>query len=549
MIKQVSFLFFHLFASFSFLICQERTVGLFLNSPESYNGYTLLGNNETTYLIDNCGSIVNLWKSQYKTGHGMYLMDNGDLLRAGQTPGSFDAGGRGGVFELYNWNGQLKWSFQIASEERHAHHDIALLPNGNFLCTVWVRHSEEEAQLKGRIYSGEVWSESILELEIGNNNEARIIWEWSVWDHLVQDVDSTLPNYGEIHKHPELLNINYIGEGQDLEGNWLHINAINYNKALDQIVFSSRFLSEIYVIDHSTTTLEASGHSGGFHNRGGDILYRYGNPQVFNQGTGKDQELNGQHNIQWIPTDNSHKGEFIVFNNEYIPGQKSRIQIFNSPDSSGFYQYNDTNGYGSDTLIYTYCDVQLYSDILSGAQPLPNGNILITEGRSGHIYEVSMEDEIVWDYIFPVNRNGGPAIQGGEPRFNTIFKAHRYDPDFVGFQDKDLTPGIPVELSPFDNDCILVDSLLTKVHDPEETTHQFRLVSNPVSSELIIANESNGLTPVSARLYNFQGKFISTHPLAPGINSVHIPELIPGVYILTILSKRETRLVTRFVKF
>ena len=51
-----------------------------------------------------------------------------------------------------------------------------------------------------------------------------------------------------------------------------YVRSIDYNEDLDQIVISSRNMSEFYVIVHSTTTEEASGHSGGNCGMGGDIL-------------------------------------------------------------------------------------------------------------------------------------------------------------------------------------------------------------------------------------------------------------------------------------
>ena len=126
----------------------------------------------------------------------------------------------------------------------------------------------------------------------------KIIWEWNLWDHLVQDFDSTKNNFGIIENHPELLNINYYnGNGKK---DWMHCNSIDYNESLQQIVIGSRSMSEFYIIDHSTTTTQASSSSGGIYGRGGDFLYRWGNPQVYNKGNSSNRRLFGQHDVQWI---------------------------------------------------------------------------------------------------------------------------------------------------------------------------------------------------------------------------------------------------------
>jgi len=98
-------------------------------------------------------------------------------------------------------------------------------------------------------------------------------------------------------------------------GNWIHANAVEYNASLDQIVFSSRKMNEIYIIDHSTTTFEATTHVGGNSGKGGDFLWRWGNPINYGQGTATDQKLYGQHDPKWIPTGFPHAGKLSVFNN------------------------------------------------------------------------------------------------------------------------------------------------------------------------------------------------------------------------------------------
>ena len=98
--------------------------------------------------------------------------------------------------------------------------------------------------------------------------------------------------------------IGYVGgagrKPQAAQPDWLHINAVAYNAELDQIMLSVFEFSEIWVIDHSTTTAEAAGHEGGKYGKGGDLLYRWGNPRAYRAGTVKDQKLFGQHNAHWI---------------------------------------------------------------------------------------------------------------------------------------------------------------------------------------------------------------------------------------------------------
>ena len=236
------------------------------------------------------------------------------------------AGGVGGGIAHISWDGTLIWQYVISNETYQHHHDVQPLPNGNVLVIVWERKSATEAYAMGRVSInnplGEMWSTAILELEIVPPNGANIVWEWHLWDHLVQDSDPSLPGYGVVSEHPELMDINYgdVGGGGGPGGSnadWMHINAIDYNPLLDQIVISSRHQNEIYIIDHSTTTEEASGHTGGNSGKGGDFLYRWGNPAAYDRGSNSSQRLDSQHGINWIKEGYPGAGNLILYNNNY----------------------------------------------------------------------------------------------------------------------------------------------------------------------------------------------------------------------------------------
>ena len=149
-----------------------------------------------------------------------------------------------------------------------------------------------------------------------------------------------------IVNHPELLNINYL-----TQKDWLHCNGVDYNPILDQVVISSHNTNEWYVIDHSTTTAQAASHSGGNSGKGGDFLYRWGNPAAY-QATGT-KYLNVTHDAHWIPefpgVSFSKSGRLTGFNNQGVSTSQSCADQIITP-YDGNYNYTITSG----MYIYIY---------------------------------------------------------------------------------------------------------------------------------------------------------------------------------------------------
>lgn len=474
-----------------------QTVGTLKNDSLAFNGYTLLApiNSTTTYLIDNCGYVVNEWYSSYTPGLVAYLLEDGSLLRSGKIASTvFTGAGNGGIVERFNWSGNLIWSMTFADSLLHQHHDIEYLPNGNILVLVWEYRSRNEALAAGRIStwnSPEIWPEKILEIQPTGTNGGTVVWEWKVWDHLIQDIDSLLPNYGVIADHPERININYMSGAGGLSSDWIHGNSISYHAGFDQIIISAHNFDECWVIDHSTTTQDAAGSSGGRSGKGGDLLYRWGNPAAYNRGTAADQQLFGQHDVHYIANALSGNGSMIVFNNGRgrPGGNYSSVDIFNPPvDALGNYQDPQQAAYGPSLPLRQYTATppsSFYAANISGASVLPNGNILVCEGPAGLIFEINDTDSIVWTYKNPVGRTG-PVSQGSTPIGNSVFRAYRYAPSYPAFAGRILTPGNRIELNPGPSTCTLYsDSIITAIpaFSTENKLNLF-IYPNPVSSVL-----------------------------------------------------------------
>jgi len=453
------------------LLPQERTIGLMLNNEEkSCEGYILIApkHYQHTYLIDNDGKLIHSWeKCEYEPGQSVYLYDNGDLLRCCFVKGGgLTAGGEGGRMEMYDWDDNLIWEFDYSTDKYLSHHDVALLPNGNILALVVEYRSKDECiqagfdpeKLDQQIDKKGMVPDYVAEIKPIFPKGGEIVWEWHVWDHLIQDFDSSKDNYANPSEHPELIDPN--GSGKKVPSFWNHMNSINYNTELDQVVLSVRGSSEFWVIDHSTTTEEAKGHTGGKYGKGGDLLYRWGNPSEYGLGTSDDQQLYQQHDSQWIESGCPGAGNFLIFNNglNRPDGSYSSVDEIVSPmDENGFYPMDEGKAFGPTEILWSYQAenrFDFFAEAISGAQRLPNGNTLICDGTHGRLFEITPEKELVWDYLCPVSNNG-IMNQGDEieldirnHQYNAVFKVHRYPSDFPGFEGKDMTPGEPIEIYP-----------------------------------------------------------------------------------------------------
>jgi hypothetical protein len=235
----------------------------------------------------------------------------------------------------------------------------------------------------------------------------------------------------------KLRDLGYIGSGTSgkkaspIVPDWTHVNAVAYHAELDQILLSVHEYSELWVIDHGTTTAEAAGHTGGKRGKGGDLFYRWGNPRAYRAGTAADRQLFYHHEARWIPRGHPGEGHFLVFNNgaRRPGGNYSSVDELVLPtDGSGGYVHKPGTPYGPDRPVWSYTAptrTDFFARIMSGAQRLPNGNTLICSGTEATVFEVTPAKEVVWKYVVPPQSRR--FLQGALPKAGL-----QLNPDQVG---------------------------------------------------------------------------------------------------------------------
>lgn len=444
-------------------------------------GYVLFAPllSDATYLIDEDGQVVHTWVSKYSPSGAVYFLENGNLMHTAREPvlKTFSGGGQGGRIEEFTWAGELIWEFVYSTEDYLLHHDIEILPNGNILAISWEMRTVEEARQAGRrpelLPEKGIWPDKIIEIEPLRPSGGRVVWEWHMWDHLIQDYDEKADNYGDPAEKPWKININGDGKLQeidpeeleqlkalgyvpddadadDLSSDLLHVNAIDYNEELDQIVVSTPKFNEVWVIDHSTTSEQAAGSSGGRGARGGDLLYRWGNPRTYDRGSEEDQKLFAQHDVRWVGKGLPGVGRLTVFNNglEGPEGKYSAVTEIATPlTSEGRYELSATEAFGPSEPAWSYTapdKVSFSSPFISGAERPSNGNTLICSGAQGRFFEVTPDGEIVWEYWTLYSGNvknpDGTLPQPVGENTYAVFRASKIAPDHPGLAGRELKP-------------------------------------------------------------------------------------------------------------
>ena len=465
----------------------------------AFPGYTLFAplRSTTTYLVDMEGEPVHTWPSEFK-GNAVYLLDDGSILRSTSVkdPPVFEGGGQSGRLERTSWDGELLWEYVYATEDHLQHHDLEPLTNGNVLFLAWERKTRDEALAAGRdadlVEWDTFWPDKIVEVRPIPPDGGEVVWEWHAWDHLVQNRDPAKPHYGEPAEHPHRIDVNgdrrpeedqptpeeeqaeiamleelgYAGDGDEEDApeeaapeesqeeeseedarrrrrtaDWMHGNAVAHHPELDLIAISVRRFHEIWVIDHSTTTEEARGSQGGLYGKGGDLLYRWGNPAAYGMGTWEDRMLFGQHNVQWIPAGYLGAGNFIVYNNGHERDDRpwSSLDEWRMPlDERGRIVREEGKPFGPAEPLWTYLGdppENFFSSFISGVQRLPNGNTLACVGQSGTFVEVTPDGEVVWEFENP---HGMEKADPDDPITNqmvnrtAVFRCTRVAPDHPG---------------------------------------------------------------------------------------------------------------------
>ena len=518
----------------------QTTVGLIQHNPGTLDdGFVLFAptRSNTTYLIDRCGKEVKSWTSTYNPGLSCYLLSDGTLLRTGVVQSqSFNAGGHGGVIEKIDWNGNVIWTYFISDATNWQHHDVKALPNGNILVIAWESKTNTQAIAKGRnplLVPTTLWSEQILEIQPTGATGGNIVWEWHLWDHLIQDFDNTKPDFGAVNTNPQLLNINYNATAGNSD--WIHLNSIDYNVALDQILVSSRVLNEIWVIDHSTSSAEAASHSGGNSGKGGDFLFRWGNPLAYNTGTST--QFFGQHNAQWIQTGLPYENQIMVFNNGNgrTGGNYSTIEIINPP-VDGF-NYTSSLPYLPASTSWIYNDGNpnnFYAQLTSGCQQLSNGNVLFCNGPKGTFKEISASGTILWEYINPVSVTG-ILTQGTTAASNSAFRCTFYPSSYSGFNNQLFSSPTIIENS---NSVSSTCTLSTTID--EETIGEEAIFVYPNPAKEFINVEFSGLNDenISIEIIDVFGKVVQkeNRKNENEIFNLNVSSLAAGYYVLKISS-------------
>mgnify|MGYP001184441909 FL=1 len=399
---------------------------------KTWSGYTVFDTpgEGGTAVIDMNGNLVKRWTEvagvpgPFRVLPGGYVLGGTNRRRPHQE-----------VPELIqvNWDGEIVWKFdhtELVEEEgkeprwmARQHHD-------------WQRegspvgyYSPEAEPLVDRGRTLILAHRNVLKPEITDKLleddyivevtwDGEIVWDWLASDHL-DDFGFSGEARNAIYRHP---NWNKNRGSAD----WLHINAMSYvgpNRWFDEgderfhpdhIMWSSRETNIIGIID-----------------RKGAIVWKMGPDYRDIPALAELGQIVGQHHPHIIPKGLPGAGNLLVFDNGGAAGYGAPNPTAPTGRGTARRAYSRVLEINPVTFekVWEYAvagqeQISFFSQYVSSAQRLLNGNTMITEGALGRIFEVTVEKEIVWEYI-------NPYYATDPNRTNRIFRAHRVPYDWV----------------------------------------------------------------------------------------------------------------------
>jgi len=399
------------FAAGAFAWPSVYPVGTTVYKPDkAFNGYTLysyMGVNgpmkafydtpSFMYLIDMSGKVVHTWKLPLPAMHGE-LLPNGNLICSGRDkvmdtpdrPGKckyWMGGGTGWLFEL-DWDGNIVFQYR----DQNMHHDFEKLPNGNYMYIGWEQVQKElQKKVRGGVIGtehkgGVMWNDYLREI----TPDGKVVWEWHANAHMDPDIDIM----GPIHHRNE----------------WLHCNNVDLT-ANGDILIDGRHTDGMMIIDKKS----------------GDIKWRWGNEAYLDKKTGRiemhhfpDGEngvghvtMGGPHDCNEIEPGLPGAGNIICFDNGMYADISRAVEV--DPKTGKVAWESDGKSW---SRIF-------YSNFISSAQRLPNGNTLLCSGGEGQFREYTRDHELVWEYIAPTPDNIIPMAGA------SVFRINRYGQDYA----------------------------------------------------------------------------------------------------------------------
>jgi len=387
-----------------------------------FNGYTIFParGEEGTILIDMNGNVVHQWRNVSVDEHPSKLLPGGHVMGA--------TGGRGRLLghkdsndlSVVDWGGKILWTWKKAG----MHHDFEregnpvgyyvpgmepMLGKGK---TLILSHKVVKNK---RISNKKLYDDIIFEVDYNG----KVIFEWLASDHIKEmGFDQVARN--TMYRYPNYVMTRTRGV---VGGDWIHINSASWlgpNKWYDK--GDERFHPDNIIYDGRQTNT-----TGIISRKTGKIVWHLGPDYTLTRALRKLQPTVGLHHAHMIPKGLPGAGNILIFDNGGYGGfgapnpcaptglnnalrDHSRVIEINPITLKIVWVY-DANKEG-------YRDkCRFYSDYVSSAQRLPNGNTLITEGSFGRFFEVTPKCETVWEYISP--------YYAATEKYNMVYRAYR----------------------------------------------------------------------------------------------------------------------------